>query len=143
MQKPNKPSSLDKLEIAAAKLGDAAKKALDKANAAKKDAAAKVALYETAAKALLKEAKSIAKGNVTAPAKKVSAKKAAVSPTVSVAPATKKTRATRKTKTVATGAPAATSAIPVVKRAYKKAPAKNMTTPAVATDGTSPTVTSA
>jgi len=143
MQKPNKPSSLDKLELAAAKLGDAAKKSLDKANAAKKDAVAKVALYEKAAKALLKEAKSIAKGNVTAPAKKVGAKKAAVGPTVSAVPATKKTRATRKTKTLATGAPEATSATPVVKRAYKKAAAKKMTPPAVATGGTSSTNTSA
>jgi len=62
MQKPNKPSSLDKLEIAAAKLGDAAKKSLDKAHVAKNDAVAKVALYEKAAKALLKRPSQLRRG---------------------------------------------------------------------------------
>ena len=141
MQKPNKPSSLDKLEIAAAKLGDAAKKSLDKADVAKKDAVAKVAMYEKAAKALLKEAKSIAKGSVTTPAKRVGAKKTGASPTVTTTPATQRTRATRKSKTAEADAPAATNAAPVVKRAYKKSADKKVTTTAVATEETSATDT--
>jgi hypothetical protein len=80
MLKPNKPSLLEKLEATAVKLGEAATKALDKSNAARKDAAAKVALYENAAKVLLKEAKAVAKtgGPSVAGAQKTASKKTAV-----------------------------------------------------------------
>jgi hypothetical protein len=102
MPKGMKASSFERMKANAVKFGGAAKKALTKTAEARKEAVDKIAAFEKALKAALKEAKALSKNSI-APVSRDAAKKVATKKVASKKAGVKKA-AVKKAASKKTGA---------------------------------------